>query len=60
MGCALQCRKMLMYRLKFKHVNRLIGVNVEPVHKNFIRLGMGALSILQEKYLPFACLCAQT
>lgn len=35
-------------------MDRLTGVNVKPVYKNVIGLGMGALSTLQEKYSPFA------
>lgn len=50
----LSLEKYLYTDFKFKDVNRLTGVNVQPACKNFIGLGMGVLSILQEKYLPFA------
>lgn len=50
----LSLEKYLYADFKFKDVKRLTGFNVKPLRKNFIGLGMGALSILQEKYLPFA------
>lgn len=50
----LSLEKYLYTDLKFKDVNRLTGLNVKPVHNNFIGLRIGALSILQEKYPPCA------